>query len=412
MIKLFAFVFLAINLGFASIGHSYCDHSCKAWAAWQAGNIEEAKEKAEIMLTEKNYVSEARHLLTLVHHVKGNYREALAQFKYLDASYPRYKELFDEVIESYAHLREFSKIVEFLKLNGLNSDWYRVSAQLQEMNPLSVEINSTTVIPFADNEIGLTPYFPGVDAQIKGTLGKWNGVARLDTGGTFLHMTPALAKRLGIATPVCTKGSQGGNETQVCFGIAKEFSVGAIKIKNIPVETISTLNDEVSPIFGTNFLQNFLVTIDYPAQQFTFSPKSAHKIQKPVSRQCEKMPFYMWGNHYMFARGGFGGQTELNFFIDTGLVHLTSDLRQSAIIIADEDLTEWGYEYPKEGIFDPHAVISLGNLSQAGHLISHEPIGRFNDFGGVRIHGLLGHAFYQKYVWTIDFDNRMYYFCQ
>jgi hypothetical protein len=32
----------------------------------------------------------------------------------------------------------------------------------------------------------------------------------------------------------------------------------------------------------------------------------------------------------------------------------------------------------------------------------------YRPFGGVRIDGLLGHAFLKNYTWTLDFDRRRY----
>jgi hypothetical protein len=34
----------------------------------------------------------------------------------------------------------------------------------------------------------------------------------------------------------------------------------------------------------------------------------------------------------------------------------------------------------------------------------------WTSFGGVRIDGLLSHAFTQRYAWTLDFDRRVYSF--
>lgn len=43
--------------------------------------------------------------------------------------------------------------------------------------------------------------------------------------------------------------------------------------------------------------------------------------------ECMDVPFFVWGDHYMFARGGFGDHRDLNFFVDSGLVSLHADGR-------------------------------------------------------------------------------------
>ncbi|MFQ5817998.1 MAG: hypothetical protein ACE5H2_08615, partial [Terriglobia bacterium] len=122
-----------------------------------------------------------------------------------------------------------------------------------------------------------------------------------------------------------------------------------------------------------------------------------------------------WGDHYMFARGAVGEYRGLNFFIDSGLVSLHADgsggLHQAAFTTSAEDFIGWGFDAGEvdKRVFEAHVGISLGPLEQTGHLCvtSKE---RFGPFGGVRIHGLLSHAFLKRYAWTLDFVKRQYVF--
>jgi len=54
----------------------------------------------------------------------------------------------------------------------------------------------------------------------------------------------------------------------------------------------------------------------------------------------------------------------------------------------------------------------LGPLEQEGHLVlaGREEKDSWGKFEEVRIDGLLSHAFLKHYVWTIDFNERIYIF--
>lgn len=63
------------------------------------------------------------------------------------------------------------------------------------------------------------------------------------------------------------------------------------------------------------------------------------------------------------------------------------------------------------GFFESPAALCLGPLCQERPLFV---VGAAGDttFGGVRIDGLISHAFLKRYVWTIDFDARTYQFAE
>ena len=62
-------------------------------------------------------------------------------------------------------------------------------------------------------------------------------------------------------------------------------------------------------------------------------------------------------------------------------------------------------------MFESDLPLALGALKQEGLLML--PRGKVGtgSFGGVRMHGLLSHAFLSRYAWTLDFGARTYVFC-
>ena len=127
------------------------------------------------------------------------------------------------------------------------------------------------------------------------------------------------------------------------------------------------------------------------------------------------MPFYMWGDHYMFARGSVGEHTDLNFFIDSGLVSVhpgeNGGAVQAAFTTTSRKFREWGVpdDVSQRSYFQLGMPLGLGSLTQPGLYVLPGPA-VIRDLGGVRIDGLLSHAFLKHYAWTIDFDSREYIF--
>ena len=117
----------------------------------------------------------------------------------------------------------------------------------------------------------------------------------------------------------------------------------------------------------------------------------------------------------MFARGGFGDHRDLNFFIDSGLVSLaqgTGGLRQACFMATADQYREWGVDTKSTAKvhFETTLPISLGPLEQRDQFYVTVENPTWDSFGGVRIDGLLSHAFLKEYTWTLDFESRRYLF--
>ncbi len=117
----------------------------------------------------------------------------------------------------------------------------------------------------------------------------------------------------------------------------------------------------------------------------------------------------------MFARGGLGERRDLNFFVDSGLVSLhpdgTGGTRQASFTSSARRFKEWGISGAdiNRDVFESRDPLSLGSLREERPLFV---VGAAGDttFGGVRIDGLISHAFFKRHTWTIDFDRHEYRF--
>jgi len=383
-----------------------------AWQAWKAGNIEEAHRYATSLLKLPQLEPDARHLLFLTSFVMGEYEKALGHYEKIGEDYERRGELDEPVLDAYLHLGRYAEAERFARGRNM-PDWRVQTLANRRANPLKVRLSEVSIIPYAEHP--LSPYFPAFKSEINET----QVIAHMDTGGTFLIMGPERAKRLGIKLVEAGEGYHGATKVPLSCGIAKRFQLGDAVLENVPVGALASLTGPQDfVIFGTNVLQQFLSTLDYPNQRLILSPRDKpeqhdrHLAMLPAERV--RVPFYMWGDHYMFARGAVGEHKGLNFFIDSGLVALfpsgEGGLQQAAFSTSREKYVGWGFDEGKlGGPFVSHLPLALGSLSQSKLLLLPGKVGD-RDFGGVRIDGLLSHAFLKQYAWTLDFAERDYVF--
>ncbi len=388
----------------------------EAWSAWESGDIARTRELAEQSLGNPVAVDEARHLLFLTSFVSGDYEVALSQYNAIAPAYPSLTELAETVLEAYLHLVRVADALEFARAHDELPAWTVPVLERHATKPLRVVLDEVAIVPFADHP--LTNYFPAFAAEINGQA----VTAHVDTGGAFLHMGPERAKVLGIETIKGDLATAHLNNTKVemSYGVADKFVLGDAVLDNVPVAVMSTLSGNSDFIvFGTNILERFLSTLDYANRRLILSPRgnetktAEHLAMLPESQT--RIPFYLWGDHFMFARGSAGTHDELNFFVDSGLVSLHEDsngtVRQAAFTTSKRKLETWGVEGKEmsKGFVELRFPLALGPLKLDDAIAVIGPVGD-NNFGGVRIDGLISHGFLSRYCWTIDFDRREYVF--
>jgi hypothetical protein len=235
-------------------------------------------------------------------------------------------------------------------------------------------------------------------------------------------MCRSRAAALGIKTVNVGKGRAHLNRTRLrtSYGIAERFTLGRVVLHNVPVDVLSTLEGESDfVIFGTNVLEPFLATLDHPRRRLILSKRndaparSAHLAMLPP--EGISTPFYLWSDHYMFARGSLDERHDLTMFVDSGLVTLESvdagGMRQASFTSSTRKLKGWGIPDAeiRKGFFKSPVPLGLGPLRQDHPFIIVGAAGD-TEFGGVRIDGLISHAFLKRYAWTIDFDAHEYRF--
>jgi hypothetical protein len=383
-----------------------------AWVLLKAGRIDEAAAAARDALPEDDS-GELLHVLFDIEFLRGNYESALSLYEKIPENYYRYASFDEFVVHAYRHLGRYQDALDFAKNRKRSASEIAILDKLAAQ-PFSAVLDGLTIVPFADHP--LSPYFPAFNAAVNGL----DVVAHVDTGGNYLIMGPERANALGIEVREAGSGFHGARAVPMSLGVADSMRLGDAMLQNVPVTVLASLTGPQDfVIFGTNILQPFLSTLDYPNNRLILSPRAdaesarAHMAMLPNPRH--EVPFYMWSDHYMIAPGSVGDRPAW-FFVDSGLVLIQpwqGSQKQVALSASKAQYQSLGLDaaHIQSPPFAFPAAIGLAGLPQQGH------IGTVSnacptELGGVKIDGLLSHAYLKHYAWTLDFDRRIYIFSE
>lgn len=394
-----------------------------AWDAWRAADFALASERAAGLLATGQAVDEARHVLTLVESVLGNYSEAIATHQLIDPRYARLSELDEPVLYDHVHRDDVAGALAFAERRGLlRSAVLAKRLRLAVERPFGVDIEGVADIPFTDDP--LTPFMPGFAVRLNGRP----TVARLDTGGAFIHLSAEVAAAHGIDTVVAERDSVGvlGRHT-IRHGVA-DLELGPITLHNAPVAVhegglptdpiAAAFGVELGPIIGTNVLERFLSTLDAPSRRLLLSrrgdvPARTEHLAR-LGETHREAPFALWSDHLMITRGRVGNVPNANIFVDSGLVAGNTEQGQAAILAPRRALASWGVTQPEQGRFaelpGPVAIGTASRSDLTAYVVPDRTWRGFSDWGGIRIDALVSWGFLQHFAWTIDFDRRLYLF--
>jgi len=347
--------------------------------------------------------------------IQGKYDQSLEWFALLNESYTNYREAVDLAFETYLHLRDYKQACLVADKNNNSSSRYSLFQELKN-RPFTVVADKTFIVPFLNDDQIPSLYWPGVN----GTL---NGIPvpiRFDTGADFLIIGKSIAEKYGVPLKYEDKGMHGTTKVTMWRAIADSLTFeNGPAFLNVPVTIMESLGDYV--IFGTSILEQFLTTVDYPNDRFIFTPGNKPELLAGhylmLSSVQKTIPFFLWGDHYMIAKGSFAGRDSLNLFFDSGLIAMTEingSLAQAPFTASRESLLEWGFDgsaMNQNAFYPTEYSIEIAGLSQPNTLVYYDNnLKKDRFFGGIRIDGLISHAWLKNYSWTIDFNKMEYSF--
>lgn len=391
----------------------------EAWSAWERGDMVEAARRGAALAERPETADPGHFVLALVAHARGEHAQAIAHHGLIRPGYRWLNRLEEPVLWSHLHLGDVAGAVAFAEARAVGRDRAtRERLRMARERPLRVELQGLVELPFTDD--ALSPLMPGFPARVAGKP----VVARLDTGGSYLHLSSEMASALGIRTGPCDEDFASLARGKVCYGVT-DLELGAAQLANVPVAVhhgalptralAQEFGVELGPIVGTAVLQQFLVTLDGPGRRMLLSrrgeaaARAAHLARVPAG--AAEVPFALWGSHLMVARATLAG-AERNFFVDTGLVAANREQGQVELLAPATALRRWGAPAAAPGHFaEVPGELALGGGRRARPTAFEVPDGTwadFGDFGGIRVEALVSWGALRRFTWTIDFEARTY----
>ncbi len=389
------------------------------WELWQSGTWEALENEARKYTQSRETRDEGHFMLCLLSHVRGNYSDSIDHFEKITQNYPYRTYLMEPVLWSYYFTGAYKDALHLIQEGPPHKvTEYRLKQAMKY--PVKVSIQERVILPFTDDE--LTPMMPGAEMVLNGKT----VTARLDTGGSFLHVSPSFAEQLGLEHPGISEktfGALGFNETYYTIG---NLEIGSITIGNVPI-AVHDLGPAVTAfeqmygirvdvIFGTNILQQFLTTIDPVHNRFIFSPQAGMENKESHlglldMETAERTPFYMLYDHFMHAPG-IVDQKQSMFFVDSGLVVFTDTQGMASYLVPEGTLSGWETQSADNAAFpvllNPSGFENLLREDAKVFMIPDKTWRNMGDWSGITVDAMISWGYLRQYIWTIDFMNREY----
>lgn len=301
--------------------------------------------------------------------------------------------------------------------NKYNNDFVKYLCTFEGI-PYQIEWTSadkTGHLPFT-NDFFNPQELPHIDITINGYTFDFI----LDTGGDRIYIDKTVYKKIGVKPIQNTRNKYAytdGEYVDEIFGVLEIIELEGVTVRNIPVHVgdLRSRGTNFDGVITTQFLKQFLSTVDYENKEITLRERSksgkSQFLRSMAKRKIVSIPFFMSETHFMFAKGNFNGHKGMNMFIDSGLAS-----NQEAVIL-NETADLLGLE--KEEVAGTRFYISninsvgldgLGNT--AGQVLGNVFVEEDNyRCMGFFWDGLISHKYlWTKGSWTIDFDTMTYYF--
>ncbi len=250
-----------------------------------------------------------------------------------------------------------------------------------------------------------------------------NGTAAnflVDTGADVI-VNPAFAKRIGVEPYGHVTGTFAGNkQAPVQNGMLRTLSLGGATAGEVPVHILPTRAESLFPkvqidgIVGTTLFERFLVTIDYPNAALILRPRSAQASAAfqaaAAAAKNTVVPFYLVGDHFVFAKAQVNDAPPGLFLFDSGLAG--GGLMPSAKLLSAARI-RLDSAHQGVGIGGGGAVVNVPLRAAriaVGSAVQHDVPGLYTPEGSpldafpFTASGIISNDFLRNYAFTVDFD--------
>ncbi|PYR83208.1 MAG: hypothetical protein DMG19_19730, partial [Acidobacteria bacterium] len=230
----------------------------------------------------------------------------------------------------------------------------------------------------------------------------------VDTGATQTVISEKLVAELGLqpiaSTVVYGIGGSGKVDTRL-YGV-KEIAVGDVKIKNIPVGTFNDplVSQLADGILGTAALSDFIITVNYPANQLELSRK-----RQPAPATTEVLPAWYFSNLLLVPVSVNGKQG--NFIVDTGAVTTVLSHNMAAQLGINQNTPGAKIDLGIAGVggFEgivlkvPNVTFKTAKNTETFPQVVAIDLKQISKMIGSEVAGVVGYDFFSEYKLSLDY---------
>lgn len=387
----------------------------EALAAYRRGDFALAYELSRALAEDSRHRIDALELLVKVCYGTGRHEEAVAAFLGARAELGARLDAVTAAVWSCVRLDRFDDalmIVNASRAKELAPLGLMLSRMIE--SPLTVTYSGLEALPFTDD--ALSEYLPGISVTVAGKP----VVARVDTGGSYLHVTRRMADSLGIKTFARERAFASLESDTVSYGLC-DMTIGRTELRNVPVyvhehgmsaEPIAeAFGIEIGPLLGTNLLSKFLATVDSPRKRIILSdPRDAgqsslHEATLSPATLARTIPYILHDDHYLLAPLATSVGSGCAF-VDSGLVMANESQGQVATLMPKRRARSLRVATPSSREFARITErVSIGGLETEGltaYVVPNSVWDGFGSWDGIDVVLLLSYGFLRDYAWTID----------
>ncbi len=230
----------------------------------------------------------------------------------------------------------------------------------------------------------------------------------VDTGATQTVLSEKLADQIGLkpVTTTIMHGVGGGGKIDTKLYSVKEIGLGDVKIKNVPVGTFNDplVTQLADGILGTAILADFIITVNYPANQLEISRK---RTPNPAG---EVLPAWYFSN-LLLVPLEVNGKHRGNFIVDTGAVTTVISHNMAANLGVNEKTPGAKVDLGIAGVGGlegvvlrvPNVTFKTAKNTEAFPQVISIDLKEISKMIGTEVAGVVGFDFLEDYKVTLDY---------
>ncbi len=229
----------------------------------------------------------------------------------------------------------------------------------------------------------------------------------IDTGASQVVLSEKLAGELGLKplTSTVMHGVGGGGKIDTKLYSVNEIAVGDVKVRNVPVGTFNDplVTQIADGILGTALLSDFILTVNYPANQLELSRK------RTPNTSGEVVPAWFFSN-LLLVPLEINGQHG-NFVVDTGAVTNVLSHNMAAKLGVTEKTPGAKIDLGLAGVGGFAGVVlrvpnvtlkTAKNSADFPQLVAMD-LKDISKMVGTEVAGVVGYDFLEEYKVTLDY---------